>query len=398
MRISTTWMEQQGISSILEQQAALAQVQRQVSTGRRILSPSDDPSGSARALNLNHVTAANTQYQRNIDSGNNRLALEEQGLSAASAVLLRINTLALQANNASQNNQTRADIAVELRERLSQLVQTANSQDSNSEYLFAGNSTGTQPFIQGPTGVSYVGDNGQRHITIAAGETIAIGDSGADVFQMIPNGNGTFAVSTGSGNLGSAVVGSTSVTNAAAFVRDTYTIQFTSPTTYQVLDSGSLIVASGAYSGDNTIAFRGIQLNVSGTPVTGDSFTVTPSSTRDVFTTIAALASALETPASSPTDVATINNRVNRALEDLNQASNRLVDVRARVGSRLNVLEQQQSTNSSVGLQLQTALSGVQNVDYASAISQLNTQMTSLQAAQQAYMKVQGLSLFNYLK
>jgi flagellar hook-associated protein 3 FlgL len=72
--------------------------------------------------------------------------------------------------------------------------------------------------------------------------------------------------------------------------------------------------------------------------------------------------------------------------------------VRARIGARLNTADDQASLNSGIGVDLKAQLSKVQDADYATAVSTLNLQMTGLQAAQAAYVKVQGLSLFNYLK
>ncbi|MCE5231802.1 MAG: flagellar hook-associated protein FlgL [Mizugakiibacter sp.] len=398
MRISTTWMQQQAVNSMLDRQVDLAATQQQVATGKRILAPSDDPAGSARALDLAHFDATNTQYTRNIDAASGRLAMEEQALAAAGDVLQRVRDLAIQGNNATQTNETRHDIALELRQRLDQMVQIANSRDANGEYLFAGNATRTQPFVQSPAGVAYAGDQGQRRVATAPGETTATGDPGSDVFQLVPTGNGTFAVAAAAGNAGTAVVGATQVSDISAWDGGTYSIQFTAPDTWQVLDGGGATVASGSYAGNGTIAFKGVQVAISGTPAAGDSFQVAPSATRDVFATLRDLADALDTPVANDHDRAALNERVNRALENLDQASGRAVEVRARVGARMNALDQQKTVNAGVGVQVKATLSGIQDLDYASAVSKLNLQLLGLQASQQAFVKVQGLSLFDYLR
>ncbi|HEX7111063.1 MAG TPA: flagellar hook-associated protein FlgL [Mizugakiibacter sp.] len=397
MRISTTWMQQQAVNAMLDRQADLATTQQQIATGKRILAPSDDPAGSARALDLTHFDAANTQYTRNIDAANSRLALEEQALASAGDVLQRVRELTVQGANATQTNDTRHDIALELRQRLDQLVQIANSRDANGEYLFAGNATRTQPFVRSPAGVAYAGDQGQRSVATAPGETTATGDPGSDVFQRIPTGNGTFAVTAAAGNTGTAVVGATQVADSAAWDGGSYDIQFTAPDAWQVLDGGGAVIASGSYGGDDTIAFKGVQVSISGTPAAGDSFQVAPSTTHDVFATIEDIADALDAPVNNATDRAAMNERLNRGLEDLDQASGRMVEVRARVGARMNALDQQKTVNAGIGVQVKATLSGIQDLDYASAVSRLNLQMLGLQASQQAFVKVQGLSLFNYL-
>ena len=117
-----------------------------------------------------------------------------------------------------------------------------------------------------------------------------------------------------------------------------------------------------------------------------------------MFSTLSDIADALESPSFTPHDAATINDRIGRAIENIDRASDRIVDVRARIGARLNTTDDQSNLNAGIGVDLKSALSKVQDTDYASAVSQLNLQMTGLQAAQAAYVKVQGLSLFNYLK
>jgi len=398
MRISTFWMQQTSVNAMLDQQSALARTQQQVSTGRRILSPSDDPAGSARVLDLGHADAAISQYQRNIDAADARLGNEDQALSSVSGLLGRVRTLSLEGANGSTGADARKDIAIEIRERIKQLVQLANSRDAGGEYMFAGNSTRTQPFVQSGSGVSYAGDQGQRSIAIAPGQTLATGDPGSDVFQNIPDGNGTFSIAAAPANTGTAVSGATSVTDIAAWDHGTYQIRFTTPGSYDVLDASNAVVSSGPYASGDTIAFRGVQVAFSGAPAAGDSYAVGPSVGKDVFSTLDDIASALEAPGFTAHDASMLTERIGRAVENLDQASNRIVEVRTRVGARLNIADDQQSVNANVSLDLKSALTKVRDVDPTSAISQLNMQMTGLQAAQAAYVKTQSLTLFNYLK
>lgn len=399
MRIATNWIHQQSVNAMLNQQSSLAHTQLQVSTGRRILTPADDPVGAARAVDLNSFVNANEQYTRNIDFANSRLANEENALAAAGDLVARVRELTLQAANGTQSNESRGAIAKELRQRLDQMLQIANSRDGNGEYVFAGNATRTQPFAQTPTGVVYQGDQGIRAIEIAPGQTVASNDPGSRVFLDITAGNGTFQTTAAAGNAGSVVVGSTSLTIGGTYVADTYQITFTSATTYDITGTISGPVASGTYDpAGTTIAFNGLQLDLSGTAVPGDNFQIDPSSGRSAFTTIEEIARALETPISTPQQRAAQLNILNRGLENLDQVSARVIDTRASVGGRMNVLDQQASVNESLGVQVKATLSGIEDLDYASAVAQLNMQMLGLQAAQQAYVKVQGLSLFNFIR
>ena len=73
MRVSTSWMQQQSVGSMMDRQSDLSDLNIQLSTGKRINQPSDDPVGAARALDLSHLTADVAQYQRNISTANARL-------------------------------------------------------------------------------------------------------------------------------------------------------------------------------------------------------------------------------------------------------------------------------------------------------------------------------------
>ncbi len=86
------------------------------------------------------------------------------------------------------------------------------------------------------------------------------------------------------------------------------------------------------------------------------------------------------------------------SINDIDSAARQLLTVQATVGSRLNAISNQNTVNSNYLTQMQSSLSNVQDVNYASAISTLNQQTLALQAAQSSYTKIQGLSLFNYLR
>lgn len=85
----------------------------------------------------------------------------------------------------------------------------------------------------------------------------------------------------GSANTGNGVVSSSTVTDPTTWVPGTYTLSFTSPTQYQVTNSGGTVVASGNYSSGTPIDFSGAQLTLTGTPAAGDTFSVGPASTAN---------------------------------------------------------------------------------------------------------------------
>ena len=109
------------------------------------------------------------------------------------------------------------------------------------------------------------------------------------------------------------------------------------------------------------------------------------------------LARELETPRSNPAERAAQTNGLNVALSDISRALDHLVEVQTGIGTRLNVVDQEVELNENVKLQLQQSLSGIRDVDMVEAASRLSQNLTGLQAAQQAFARVQQLSLFEYL-
>ena len=402
MRISTQQLQQQGINSMLEQQSQLGKTQLQVSTGRRILTPADDPAASSQVLGLTQAKEVTGQYQSNADAARARLSLEESALVGVGDILQRVRELAVQANNAPLSNGDRNAIAQEISQRLDGLLGLSNTKDANNEYIFSGYQGLVQPFSPASLGsFNYSGDEGQRYLQIGATRQVAVGDSGTTVFRAIRNGNGIFTTQESVTNAGTGVIDPGTVNGT--FVPDTYTVTFTqllptNPITYTVTGVTSGLVGSGTYTNGSSIAFNGVQTSITGTPANGDNFTVTPSANQDIFTTVQNFAQALETAVGSPVSQAHFNNTMNRTLIDLDRSLDNIVDVRTRVGSRLNAIDSQKDLNDSFKLQLQETLSNLQDLDYAEAVSRLNLQITGLQAAQQSFIKIQGLSLFNFLR
>lgn len=411
MRISTSQQQLQTVQAMLDQQTRLARTQQQIASGQRILTPSDDPTGARQKLDLGAAVATTTQYQRNADAVEERLGAEGNALQSTTALLQRVRELAVQGNNDTLSDQDRQAIAVEVRQRLSELVGIANTRDANGEYLFGGYRSTTQPFSLAADGsVVYAGDQGQRELQVGPDRRIAVGDSGDAVFLAVRNGNGMLTVAQGA-NSGTGSADPATLTDPSAWVPDQYTISFvtnaagqlayqvTGATSGQVVPAPPAAVpaAAPAYTSGAAIGFQGAQITISGTPAPGDTFTVAPSGHQDIFATLTAFATALETPVATPAARAALHNAMSGVLGNLDQALQHISVVNAAVGGRLNALDSQRNTNDDEKLRTQTLLSQVGDLDYAQAITQLNQQQVALSAAQQAYLRTQGLSLFDHM-
>lgn len=397
MRVPFLSQQAAFLDAVGRQQSQIARTQEQIATGLRFSRAGQDPVGATQALSLQQLIAANERYQVNATLAGNRLGLEESALAGAGDVLQRIRELTLQAANGPQSAEARRLIAAEVRARLDELVATANTRDGNGEYLFAGTATATQPFVRTGGGVVYQGDQLQRLVQISADQYVADSDSGAAVFELIRNGNGVFTVGQGASNMGTGLVGARSVVDPAQYDAGTYTIRFTAADAWEAVDAGNAVVASGAFDPGGAIRFRGLSVDIAGAPAAGDEFSVGPSGNQSVFATIERLIAALETPDGTPADKAALSNDLAGSLGDIDQALGKLFEVRAGVGARLSAIESRQSQLTDIGLGLSRALSDVRDTDYAEALTRLEQQLTTLEAAQKSYARAAGLSLFDYL-
>ena len=397
MRVTSNTLRSIFLTTLQAGQQRVADTQTQIATGRRINSPVDDPLAAARAAELDAAVSRLAQYQENAGLARNRLGHEEESLVGVINALQRARELLVQANNAPIGNSDRAAIALELREQLDSILSLANTVDASGSYLFAGFAESTQPFTQTNGAVIYNGDQGSRALQIGAERFVAVGDAGSEVFQRIVNGNGSFVLAASAANTGTGVLGAGTVTDPVAYNPDTYTITFLTPVDYEVRDSGGALVTAATYVPGQSLGFPGVAIEFSGDPAAADSFTVTPSTSQDLFATLTNLIAALETPRSTPADRALLNNELGQLLPDVSRAIEHLIDQRARVGSRLAAIDDESAINEGISLNLTGTLSDIRDLDYAEAISLLTQQTFALEAAQQSFARIQGLSLFRFL-
>jgi flagellar hook-associated protein 3 FlgL len=419
-------MYELGIGTVQQQYSDLQKLQQQIGTGRRILAPSDDPIASARALEVSQSQSANAQFITNAKNATSTLSQQESVLGQVSDVIQNVRDLVVTAGNSNLTDAQRTTIANNVQGYYDQLIGLANSTDSNGQYLFSGYKGSTTPFTQSATGVNYNGDQGQRMVQISASRQVAVSSSGAEVFQLIKNGNGTFVTATASApvNSGTGVVSPGVVLDpakwAAAPNKD-FTVKFNvtaGVTTYDVVDNvsgNSLLTGAAAaagpyprtYTSGTAISLKsqgaepafdyGAELTISGQPASGDSFTVKASKTnQDVFSTLQSLITALKAPVVGTANTQ-LTNDLKTALSNLDHAQDAVLGARSRAGLTMNEVDAQSTTNSDMAVQYAATLSGLQDLDYNQALSDLSLKQAGLDAAQKSFLKVQGLSLFSYI-
>jgi flagellar hook-associated protein 3 FlgL len=401
IRISTYMMFQNGEQAIGNSQSQLMSTELQLATGKQINSPSDNPVGAANVASLSTTVSELSQFKSNQGAAQLQLNLADSTMSNFVNLVQDVQQRLVQAGDGSYSDTQRAALAQGLQGDLNQMVGLANTSDGQGGYLFAGSQQSAAPFSQTGNSVTYGGDSTLQSIQVSQNRQLQIKFSGDDLFQKIRPGNGSFVTAANAGNTGTGVIDAGSVTNPSALTGHSYTISFTvsgSATTYQVQDTTTnATVASGNYTSPTSISFAGQQVTVSGAPAGGDTFTVAPAPYQSIFTTVANAIAALQQPAQAPAANAQLQIALGSALSSASQAMDHLTLKQAEIGNQLQQLNSYSTLNDDRTLQTTSALSSIQDVDYAKAASQMAQQQTIYQAALQSYSAVSKLSLFNYL-
>lgn len=417
MRISTIQAFNNGVRGMQDNYSAVTRTQEQVNSGKRLLSPADDPVASVRLLQLGQEASKLNQYKDNLTAATNSLAQEEGILNSVNNVLQRVREITLEAGNGALDSAARNALAQELKEREGELYGLMNSQNARGEYLFAGYRSDTQPFVKNPDGsYNYAGDEGQRLIQIGSAKSIAINDSGKSLFVDVANVNRVDTAADGT-NTGDARISLGVVENKSHFDNEfvlnggVNIVIGVDASDYEIVDvdgnpltppvSGALeINASGGYE----IRHAGVVVTLDGELAAGDSFSVSPrpmtdsGEKRSVLDTVRLLRQTLESTDDSNEQKLQRRDMLSISLQNIDNAMNTVLGVQTSVGARMNVIDSTGLENDEAALINTTVRSGLEDLDYAEALSRLSMESIVLQAAQQSFVKINSLNLFNFLR
>lgn len=400
MRISTAMLQSRGADGIVRNSSDLYRIQQQLSTGRKLVSTSDDPVGAVRALNLADAKSINDRYRVNQDTALTKLQLAESTLADVGDAYIGIRDRLIQASNSAFGDTDRRTIAAEVRTVYERLLGLANARDASGGYLFGGFREGVQPFVDQPGGATYNGDQGEQLIQISAGASTVVTRSGAELFERIRAGNGSFTTAQHPSNTGTGLIDLGSVVNASALTGDAYAIQFAvsgGTTTYSIVNTttNTPVSSGNPYTAGTGITVGGMQVTISGKPANGDRFALAPSPNQSVFKSIVNAIQALERGSAGGAASARFANDISQALGNLDQAIDKAVTVRATIGASLVDIETLRAANEEADLQYQSELSGIVGLDYAKAISEFTSKQLALQAARDSFARIAQRSLFD---
>ncbi|MDR7341939.1 flagellar hook-associated protein 3 FlgL [Pantoea alhagi] len=186
MRLSTGMMYDQQMRGVTNAQSSWLKAGEQLSTGKRVVNPSDDPLAAAQAVVLSQAQAENSQYQLARNFATQSVSLEESTLQNVTSAVQSAQTLVISAGNGALSDDDRASYATQLEGVRNQLLNLANSTDGNGRYIFAGYNSGSAPFTEDASG-KVVYNGGSEAITqkVDASRTMTTSHTGEQVFKSI---------------------------------------------------------------------------------------------------------------------------------------------------------------------------------------------------------------------
>ena len=410
IRISSQQIFNGGINRLQGINSNLVDTQQQISTGKKVNKPSDDPVAAARILKLDQELRQNDSFTRNANLADNRLKQEESALESSVDIIQRVRELAVQAGSGSLSPNDRQSISAELKERLGQLANIANTRDASGEYIFSGFQGQTPAFAQDGAGDwKYQGDEGQRKLEIDNGVTVPISDHGKGIFVDVPKAVSVTGTDDGSGDPAAGYVSGLELV-APKDLRDAFNGEPPDDLTISFEDNGGPLEIVVEDRNGNSIetqpnpAVVGEEFQVAGMKMTvneaevDDTFTLGINDRQSVFGTIENLIDGLEGVAKgTPRGNAEYDALIAESLTNLDNAQEKIILKQTELGGRLNAVESTTAFLEDSGLYTKEIRSQLQDVDYAEAISNLSFQSFVLQAAQQSFAQVSRLSLFDRL-
>ena len=449
MRIATSTIYAQQTAAIDDQQALYAQTSMQLSTGKQLNSPSDDPARIAQDLSVRTAIDTNGQQAKNVQSAVSELTTTDSALSSLTAVLQSARQLAIQGSSDTLTAQQRAAIGSQLDQLLQQSVAVGNTSYAG-RYVFAGTATMSTPpmLTQGGdpiTGVTFGGNEQNQGQLVYNGQQIALSTTAQAAFNY-KSADGSPDVFQTLIALRNTLVNGTVVDQSAAAINRPGSVVYgpqglpasPAPTTLGTPNAFAVTPAADS-TGNFSISIKGSVNGVAGTA----TITVPPGAALDdgvpppLGTSVVAKINAAtattgvtasfdakaqkivlsgtgsfyvtDTPSAGATNSGNLTTvlglasqadmvqNVSTQLGDIDHVLNGVLSARAVIGARIQSL-------GTIADQLQTAVtdttkvqSGIEDVDVAAAATRLSAQQTALQAAYSTTTRLESKTLFDYL-
>lgn len=407
MRVPTSLLFDQNIRAIASNQSGLIQSQEQLSTGKRINNPSDDPLGAAQVIRLTESIDKLTQFQRNNDLLQGSLEQQEVVLSGITNSLQRARVLAVQSGSGILSQEDREAIASEVEQIRNEVFDLLNSQNANGEYIFSGYQSGTQAYEFNPASSNpfeFLGDAGTNSVRLSDSVEVRSSISGFEVFEnTLARFNIDITGSTGTANLtDNTIVQQNTFDGFFARTYDAVTpanndfqIEILASGDVQVTNQGTgAVLATRPFTSGQPFSFNGIQFTLEGAVGDTVDFSLQAPRKRNVAETLHDLANALNNSASSGADFRTA---ISDALVGIDNGVADIAQEISSIGGRLNTAQSIYETNLDLDIVNREIRSNIEDTDYAEASAEFARQETALQAVLTTFPQISNLSLFNFI-
>jgi flagellar hook-associated protein 3 FlgL len=410
MRVSTAQFYLQSSQLMSSKSSDVNEQMAYLSSGKRVLTAKDDAVSFGTLSGYKNDLANIEKYKRNIDRAESHNNLQEVVFADAEMILDKIKQDMLLANNGRMSTEDLQTLADQVRNSFDQLLDIGNTKNENGDYIFSGFQTELQPFSQQTDGsVSYSGDTGVNEIQVAKNIKIPTNQTGDAAFLNVANAIGDFSVSypMAPANTSGIAVESATVTDRNVYNTSEGPFTFaTDPLTNNltVTDSDAppvvvfpvLPALPTPYVAGQTISFQGVDVTLSGNPLPGESFVINEQEEISLFDTVNSAIAWMEQGRMS-VDEEQHQVDYNTVLTQINSAMSHISSRRVDSGIRLQVLDNQKNRHLDAELSTSSNKGKIEDLDFAKAISEFEQAKIALQASQQAFSKVQGLTLFNYI-
>jgi flagellar hook-associated protein 3 FlgL len=407
MRISTGQLYDRSIQAVLDNQADLSDIQQQLSSGKKLLRPSDDPVGATQVIRLTEEIDLIAQYKKNSNLLINSLEQEETVLSSANNAINRARVLMIQSGNGIISSGDRKAIAIEVGQIRDQVFDLMNSRNSNGEYIFSGFQSASPAFSfnASATGNKYAfeGDGGENKIQVSDTISLQMNNSGRDVFEdVLARLKSTITGSVGATSASLEVQGQSAFDkfhknnyDAVNAANNEFQVSIISATQAQITNVGTgAVLDTVDFSSGSAFLFNGVEFNIAGT--TGDTvnFQLESPQKKNIAETLNDFVNALKNE-----DIAdgAFDGALSDALVGVDNSLTSMSNAISEIGGRVNVADSVLVSNLDLEITNKTARSNIEDVEYDVSVSELSRQETALQAAQATFARVTGTSLFDFI-
>ena len=428
MQVSTKLLNQQQVRQFSKINDKIADVQERVSTGKSILRASDDPVAAVNLSVAREQSLLLGQFERNIASAENKLNMTDLTLQETVNVLTRFSELITMARNGALNEEGHLAISTEMRQLKEVLLGLANTTDANGQGIFSGFNGVGRPFEMNVDGsVEYLGNRGQNSLAISENMSISTNIDGGSAFMRIDTEGGRRSLfdivdlTINAVETASAFSPKANANNRANVYfelpsrMEEWSLELSgsigSKTITASINEGGLQNMVDAINAATAETGTAASLNADGTSITlvddmnGD-ITIKNIQIEGINAALDQVVSYIEFTGVDAAGVATTKPQkmtdadqlVSSSIGNMQKAIDNLSLQRAYVGGQLSKAATQIEVVGARKLAVDRDVSRLGDADLAALITDLQAQLTNLNAAQSAFAKIGQQSLFDYIR